>query len=94
MTHPELAATFEAVANQGPKGFYTGRIAEGELASAETSSLAAIVELVRSGGGVLTLEDLAETTAEVIQPIKYDFRKDAKDDGITMWEVSVATSLV
>lgn len=29
MRHPELAATFEAVAEQGTKGFYTGRIAQG-----------------------------------------------------------------
>lgn len=36
----------------------------------------------------MTLEDLAECTAEVIEPIKYDFRKDAKDPGLTLWEVS------
>lgn len=29
MKHPELASTFEAVAKDGVKGFYTGRIAEG-----------------------------------------------------------------
>jgi gamma-glutamyltranspeptidase len=34
MKHPELAATFEAVAEQGPKGFYTGRIAEGKCFTA------------------------------------------------------------
>jgi gamma-glutamyltranspeptidase/glutathione hydrolase len=76
MRHPELAATFEAVAEHGPSGFYTGRIAK------------AIVELISSGGGVMTLEDLAECKAEVIEPIKYDFRKDDSDPGVTLWEVS------
>jgi gamma-glutamyltranspeptidase/glutathione hydrolase len=33
MTHPELADTFEAVATDGLKGFYTGRIAQGLLLS-------------------------------------------------------------
>ena len=30
MTHPELANTFEAVAEHGREGFYKGRIAQGE----------------------------------------------------------------
>ncbi|GFZ50997.1 LOW QUALITY PROTEIN: hypothetical protein JCM24511_08755 [Saitozyma sp. JCM 24511] len=79
MTHPELANTFEAVATQGREGFYKGRIAQGESA--------AVVDLVQAGGGVMTLEDLAECDAEVIEPIKYDFKVgEAGDQGVSLWE--------
>ncbi|KAK6909136.1 gamma-glutamyltransferase [Kwoniella mangroviensis CBS 8507] len=75
MLHSELADTFEAVAEHGREGFYKGRIAQ------------AIVDLVQSGGGVMTLDDLAECDAEVIQPIKYDFKVgDAGDQGVSLWE--------
>ncbi|RXK40572.1 gamma-glutamyltransferase [Tremella mesenterica] len=75
MTHPDLADTFEAIATYGKDGYYTGRIAE------------AIVEVVQGGGGVMSLEDLAECEAEVVQPIKYDFRVGkAGDSGVTLWE--------
>jgi gamma-glutamyltranspeptidase / glutathione hydrolase len=43
---PELASTLEAIANQGAKGFYEGRVAENLVAG------------VRAGGGIWTLEDL------------------------------------
>ena len=37
----------------------------------------------------MTLEDLAECDAEVIEPIKYDFKVGAAgDEGVTLWEVS------
>ena len=42
----ELANTLEAIANQGAKGFYEGRVAENLVAG------------VRAGGGIWTLEDL------------------------------------
>jgi gamma-glutamyltranspeptidase/glutathione hydrolase len=74
MTHPELAATFEALAAEGREGFYTGRIAQ------------AIVDLVASKGGLMTLDDLAATEADVVQPIKYDFRASDADPGISLWE--------
>jgi gamma-glutamyltranspeptidase/glutathione hydrolase len=45
---PELADTLEAMANQGAKGFYEGRVA------------ADLVAGVRAGGGIWTLEDLAD----------------------------------
>lgn len=49
----------------------------------------AIVDLVRSGGGVMTMADLAECDAEVIEPIKYDFKHThGPDSGVTLWEVS------
>jgi gamma-glutamyltranspeptidase/glutathione hydrolase len=44
---PELASTLEAIANQGAKGFYAGRVA------------ADLVAGVRADGGIWTLEDLA-----------------------------------
>jgi gamma-glutamyltranspeptidase/glutathione hydrolase len=44
---PELAGTLEAMANQGAKGFYEGRVA------------ADLVAGVRAGGGIWTLQDLA-----------------------------------
>jgi gamma-glutamyltranspeptidase/glutathione hydrolase len=44
---PELANTIEAIAQQGAAGFYTGRIAQD------------LVNGVRAGGGIWTLQDLA-----------------------------------
>ncbi|CAD6563795.1 MAG: hypothetical protein TREMPRED_001381 [Tremellales sp. Tagirdzhanova-0007] len=75
MTHPELAATFESVAEHGRDGYYKGRVAQ------------AIVDLIQAGGGVMTLEDLAECEAEVIEPIKYEFKHThGPDSGVTLWE--------
>ena len=45
---PNLAKTFRSVAEHGKDGFYKGRVAE------------AIVELIKSKGGVMELEDLAK----------------------------------
>ena len=47
----------------------------------------AIVDLVQSGGGVMKLEDLAECQADVIQPIKYEYKAKAGQDGVSLWEV-------
>jgi gamma-glutamyltranspeptidase/glutathione hydrolase len=44
---PELAATLEALAEQGANGFYSGRVAQD------------LVNAVRAGGGIWTLKDLA-----------------------------------
>jgi gamma-glutamyltranspeptidase / glutathione hydrolase len=44
---PDLADTLEAIANQGAKGFYEGRVA------------ADLVSGVHAGGGIWTLQDLA-----------------------------------
>jgi gamma-glutamyltranspeptidase / glutathione hydrolase len=43
---PELANTLEAIANQGARGFYEGRVAQNLVAG------------VRAGGGIWTLDDL------------------------------------
>ncbi|KAJ9093892.1 hypothetical protein QFC21_006265 [Naganishia friedmannii] len=75
MTFPHLANTFRAIAEQGHAGFYTGRIAQ------------AIVDLVRAGGGVMTLDDLAGQEAQVVQPISYEFKRGKEgEDGVTLWE--------
>jgi gamma-glutamyltranspeptidase/glutathione hydrolase len=77
MTFPNLAKTFRAVADEGHAGFYKGRIAQ------------AIVDLVRAGGGVMTLEDLAAQEAQVVEPICYEFKKGGPGaDGVTLWEAS------
>ncbi|KAJ5253260.1 hypothetical protein N7505_011923 [Penicillium chrysogenum] len=47
MKNPTLAKTFRAIASEGKKGFYQGRIAE------------SIVKVVQDQGGYLSLEDLA-----------------------------------
>jgi gamma-glutamyltranspeptidase/glutathione hydrolase len=49
----------------------------------------AIVDLVQSQGGVMTLEDLAECQAEVIQPIKYEYKAKEGQDGVSLWEVGI-----
>ncbi|KAI0307921.1 gamma-glutamyltranspeptidase [Multifurca ochricompacta] len=56
-----LAITFRALAEHGKDGFYKGRIAE------------AIVEVIKSKGGVMELEDLARHTSSFIEPIKYTY---------------------
>lgn len=59
---PNLAATYQEVAEHGKAGFYQGRIAE------------AIVEVVNGQGGVLSLSDLKDHTTEEVEPISYRFQ--------------------
>lgn len=61
MTFPGLAETFKAVAKEGKKGFYEGRIAE------------EIVKLIKDQGGCMTMEDLASHETEMIEPISYSY---------------------
>lgn len=35
----------------------------------------------------MKLEDLAECDAEVIQPIKYEYKAKDGNDGVSLWEV-------
>lgn len=58
---PNLAKTFREIATHGKDGFYKGRIAE------------EIVKLVKSGGGVMELEDLAKHKTAFVEPIKYTY---------------------
>jgi len=58
---PDLAATLEAMAAEGAKGFYGGRVAEDLIAG------------VRAGGGLWTLEDLAAYRVVERKPLVGDY---------------------
>jgi gamma-glutamyltranspeptidase/glutathione hydrolase len=59
---PELAKTLEALAASGAKAFYAGRVAK------------AITETVKTGGGILTAEDLAEYKVRDRAPLTGSYR--------------------
>jgi gamma-glutamyltranspeptidase/glutathione hydrolase len=59
---PELAATLERIAARGPDGFYKGETA------------AAIVAEMKSGGGIITAEDLAGYKAIWREPLRFSYR--------------------
>jgi gamma-glutamyltranspeptidase/glutathione hydrolase len=59
---PELAATLEALADQGASGFYSGRVAED------------LVNGVRAGGGIWTLKDLADYRVIERKPLVGEYR--------------------
>jgi len=58
----DLAATLTAIAEQGPRGFYEGPVAE-KLAKA-----------VRDAGGIMTPEDLKSYTAVIRTPVRGSYR--------------------
>src|SRR5437773_674083 len=62
LEQPELAATLRRVAADGPGVFYTGDLAK------------AIVDAVKSRGGILTLEDLATYQPVIRQPLSGSYR--------------------
>ncbi|CAG8462148.1 9328_t:CDS:10 [Gigaspora margarita] len=68
MRMPNLARTFRELAEKGKDGFYKGRIAQ------------AIVDIVQSKGGVLSLDDLASHTSARVDPISIDYKD------VTIWE--------
>ncbi|KAF8071651.1 gamma-glutamyltranspeptidase [Lyophyllum atratum] len=68
---PYLAQTFEEVAKHGKDGFYKGRVAQ------------AIVDLIKSKGGVMELEDLATHKSSFVEPISYTYGGD-----VTVYECS------
>jgi gamma-glutamyltranspeptidase/glutathione hydrolase len=61
MRYPALAKTLRIIAKHGRDGFYAGEIAED------------IVAHLKGLGGLLTLEDFAETAAEFIEPLAVPF---------------------
>ncbi|EIW64307.1 gamma-glutamyltranspeptidase [Trametes versicolor FP-101664 SS1] len=61
---PNLGKTFREVAEKGKDGFYRGRVAQ------------AIVDLIQSKGGVMSLEDLANHSTDFVEPIKYTFNEE------------------
>jgi gamma-glutamyltranspeptidase/glutathione hydrolase len=58
---PRLGATLRAIARQGEKAFYSGKIAR------------EIVKTVREAGGILTLEDLAAAAPKWRTPLRLGF---------------------
>jgi len=58
----DLARTLERIRDRGADGFYRG----------ETADL--LVEEMRRGGGILTLEDLARYTCEWREPVRFRYR--------------------
>lgn len=78
ITMPHLANTFRELAAKGKEGFYKGRIAE------------AIVELHKSKGGFMELEDLADHMdrgTEEVNPISYTYRHAGDVEGVTLHEI-------
>lgn len=78
MKNPTLARTFRTLAEEGKKGFYTGRIAQ------------ELVDVVQGLGGLLELDDLEHHLAagsEPTQPISLKFRGQGSGDaGVELWE--------
>ncbi len=62
LRQPDLAATLEALASQGKKGFYAGPIAEKLVAG------------VQAAGGIWTLEDLRRYRVVERQPVRGSYR--------------------
>jgi gamma-glutamyltranspeptidase / glutathione hydrolase len=58
----DLTATLSAIAEQGPRGFYEGPVAE-RLAKA-----------VRDGGGIMTVDDLKSYQAVIRSPVRGNYR--------------------
>lgn len=59
---PELAATLATIADEGPRAFYEGPLADTMAAA------------VRKAGGIWTAEDLADYQAVLRTPIEFDYR--------------------
>ncbi len=62
ITRLRYAATLEQIANRGADAFYTGPIAN------------ATIEAIRRTGGTMTLEDLANYTVTIRQPLNVTYR--------------------
>jgi gamma-glutamyltranspeptidase/glutathione hydrolase len=58
----DLAATLAAIAEQGPRGFYQGPVAE------------KLVKSVRDAGGIMTLDDLKSYQAVIRAPVRGSYR--------------------
>jgi gamma-glutamyltranspeptidase / glutathione hydrolase len=62
LTQPDLAATLQAIAEQGPRGFYQGPVAE-KLAKA-----------IAAAGGIVTADDLKSYQAAIRAPVRGNYR--------------------
>ena len=66
--NPTLAETFRTVAREGRKGFYEGRIGQ------------AIVDVIQSLGGEMTMDDLKSHKTDPVEPITIHYQ------GLDVWE--------
>jgi len=73
---PTLAETFRELGEKGKDGFYKGRVAQ------------EIVALIKSKGGVMELDDLAEHSSTFVEPIRYTYANE-----ITVYEVRTSLSI-
>jgi len=62
LLQPDLAATLNVIARDGPKGFYEGPVAE------------KIVAAVRKAGGIITVDDLKNYHAILRAPVRGNYR--------------------
>ena len=62
LLQPDLAATLNVIARDGPKGFYEGPVAE------------KIVAAVRKAGGIMTVDDLENYHAILRTPVRGTYR--------------------
>jgi len=62
LLQPDLAATLNVIARDGPKGFYEGPVAE------------KIVAAVRKAGGIITVDDLKNYHAILRTPVRGNYR--------------------
>lgn len=70
MKMPNLANTFREIVDKGCDGFYKGRIAQ------------SIVDLIKSKGGLMTLDDLSSHESTPVEPINISYN--LKD--VQIWE--------
>lgn len=66
MSLPNLAKTYRIISEKGKAGFYEGEVAE------------AIIDLIQSQGGVMTLSDLKNHKTEEVEPISYTYKEQYK----------------
>jgi gamma-glutamyltranspeptidase/glutathione hydrolase len=62
LVQPELAATLSTIAEQGPRGFYEGPVAE------------KLVKATRDAGGIMTSDDLKSYRAVIRAPVRGTYR--------------------
>jgi gamma-glutamyltranspeptidase / glutathione hydrolase len=62
LVQADLAATLSAIAEQGPRGFYQGPVAE------------KLVKSVRDAGGIMTLDDLKSYQPVIRTPVRGSYR--------------------
>jgi gamma-glutamyltranspeptidase/glutathione hydrolase len=62
LMQPELAATLSAIAEQGPRGFYEGPVAE------------QIAKGIRDAGGIMTADDLKSYRPVLREPVRGSYR--------------------